>query len=302
MSRTGIRHLSVTLGDDKVWYRDLPDIETRIRELNIPDEEGLWNWGYCRRWSADYDTQIAQGFAQTIAYVAAARIHVDAVLCCGPVQNSTDRFLDALASGVLPKMATSADPVRRVERGECVNVLQALGDAKALIDAGHDHVLIVAAEKVVNERSRFRKNSLLSDFCLALLVSSHLDQCECEILDVLITADPDPGDDTSGILVRNLEKRCVASVLASTNVALGDVRKLFYLNLFEPIAEMKGQHTGFRASQLYLAMTKESGHCYGADPFINMRGYAAASRPGDTYVLCASAREYAAVAAVGRLR
>ena len=46
--RVGIRHLSITLGDQKVWYRDLPDIEERIRELNIPDEEELWNWGYCR--------------------------------------------------------------------------------------------------------------------------------------------------------------------------------------------------------------------------------------------------------------
>jgi len=302
MTTVGIRHLSFTLGDQRVSYRELPDIEQRIRELNIPDDEELWNWGYCRRSSKDYPAFIVDGCGELFASLAAAGIEIDAVLGCAPLHNSTERFMAALRSGVVPELAGSGERLRCVSDRDCVNVLQALADARDLIRSGCRHVLIMAAEKVEDERSRFRKYSVFSDFCLALVVSGQLEHCEYEIVDVQIRVDPRPGEDTSGILTRNLEKECVAGLLAEHGVAAAEISRFFYLNLFQPIAEMKAMHTGFAASQIYTAATKEIGHCYGADPFINMRTDLATGGGGHTYALCASGRGHAGAALVRRLR
>jgi 3-Oxoacyl-[acyl-carrier-protein (ACP)] synthase III len=297
MTAIGIRHLSFEPGDQKTWYRDLPDIEERIRRLKIPDEEDLWNWGYCHRASDDFQAHVARGFARLTGELAAAGVEVDTVLVCGPVQSSTEELLRALDSGVLPKIAHKG--LRRVDDRDCANVMQAIADARELLRDGAEHVLILAAEKMEDEQTRFRKYSMFSDFCFALLLSSRVDECEYEILDVHVGRDENPGEDTSGILTRQLEKTCVEEVLARNGVTRKDVGRFFYLNLYEPIAEMKGKETGFTRRQLY-SESRETGHCYGADPFINMHGFIAANGGNDLHVLCASGRAHAGVSLVRR--
>jgi hypothetical protein len=294
--------MSFMFGDQKVWYRDLPDIEEQMRELNIPDDEELWNWGYCRRSSGDYDAHVAGGFTDLISYLNAEAIEVDALLVCGPIQNSTECFVGALQAGLLPSISINPDQLRRVDHGECINVMQALAEARDLIRAGRKYALILAAEKLKEESSRFRKYSMISDFCFALLVTSEIERCDCEILDVYVRPDQNPCEDTSKILMRNLETDCVTSILTANSITSRDISKFFYLNLFMPIAEMKAKHAGFGGPQIYTEATRDLAHCYGADPFINLHAHSASGSPGETYVLCASAREYAAVSLVTRLR
>jgi 3-oxoacyl-[acyl-carrier-protein] synthase III len=302
MTRVGIRHLSFTLGDQKVWYRDLPEVDELIQELNIPDEEDLWSWGFCQCSPSDYSTHIARGFAGLAGYLATEGVTVDAVIGCSPFQNSPQEFLAALISEVLPKVAVDRDRLHLVEDRECVNVLQALAEAKRLVRAGHGHVLILAAEKVEQECRRFRKYSLFSDFCLALLVSGHIEHCAYEVGDMLIRADSAPAEDTGGILTRDLERECISSLLAANGLAMDAVGKFFYLNLFQPIAEMKAREVGCASAQLYTSLAREIGHCSGADPFINLHTYFATGGDAPTHLLCASGREYAGGAIMHRLR
>ena len=112
-----------------------------------------------------------------------------------PLHSSTDQFLAALTSGVLPKIGTREDQLRCVYDRDCVNVLQAVADARELIRSGRENVLILAAEKVEEELYRFRKYSVFSDFCLALLLERPAPALRLEILDVHIRADSDPGEE-----------------------------------------------------------------------------------------------------------
>jgi len=159
----------------------------------------------------------------------------------------------------------------------------------------------VAAEKMEDEHTRFRKYSVFSDFCFALLLGAQLEHCDYEVIDAHVGKDDHPGEDTSGILTRDLEKECVDVVLARNGIRHQDVSRFFYLNLFQPIAEMKSKDTGFAVHQLHTEV-KDSGHCYGADPFINMHGYLASGGNGQAHVLCASGRAYAGVSLVRPLR
>src|SRR3954471_11104721 len=155
MTRVGIRRLSFTPGEQKVWHRDLPEVEERIQQLEIPDEEDLWSWGFCRRSAGDYRAHIARGFAEPVGYLAAAGIEVDAVIGCSPFQNSAEAFVSALSAEVLPKVGVGEDRLHLIADRECVNVFQGLAEAERLIRGGYGHVLILATEKVEDESDRF---------------------------------------------------------------------------------------------------------------------------------------------------
>lgn len=296
--RTGIRYVGYSFGEEKVWYRTLPGVEDQIRALDIPDDESLWQWGYCRRSSKPYRSQLVDGFAGAAAYLSAHGITPDTVIGCGPTHGPLERFFDVVVSDVLPGLGADASRFRRVVDRECVNVLQAIADARALLEAGHRHVLVLACERLDDDRGRFRKYATFSDFCLSLLLSADLDRCAAEVLDVAVCPDPTPRADTSGVLVRRLETECVADLLRRADVAIRDVRRLFYLNMYVPIAVMKAQQIGFAASQVYTDATVESGHCYGADPFINLQRHLETGGAGGLFVLCASSRGHAGAALI----
>lgn len=303
MSAVGLRRISYRLGEERVWYRDLPGVEAEIAELRMPDDEELWGWGYCRRSASDYETHVGRGFEEMVAHLAAEEIAVDSLVVCGPFHTPTERFVSALSSRVLPGLARPPRERHVIEGLDCVNVLQGLVIAGELIDAGRETVLIVAAEKVEKEHHRFRRYSLFSDFCLALLVTRGAEGCPFAIRTAHVCPDDEPRDDTSGVLVRELDARCVEEALSAQGLAIEAIAKLFYLNLYEPIAEMKGKSMGFREAQLYTAVTRDIAHCSGADPFINLLSYSNESVAGDgeQHLLCTSGRGSAGAAIVRRL-
>lgn len=301
MTRLGIRHLSFTRGDEKVWYRDLPDIEARIRTLDIPDDEELWEWGYCRRSTSDFNAHVANGFDEVTQYVRSAGITVDAVLAGGLSQGNTDLFVERLTADVVPHIDGAAGRLRRIDDRNCANVLQAIADSRDLIAGGAQNVVVLATEKIENELVRFRSFAVFSDFTLGLVLSSDIASCDYEILDVVMGWDEDSSKDTSRIFARTLEKEIAATLLSRNGLAAADVTKFFYMNLFEPIAEMKTRESGFTRRHFYTE-AKESGHCFGADPFMNMHGYFSSGGSGDLNVICASGLGYGGIALVRRLR
>lgn len=300
--RVGIRYISHTVGDQAVWYRNLPDIDSRIEELGIPDEEEIWEWGYCRRSSASYDEQMVEGFADLRAYIEREGIRLDAVEVCRPVYDTDERFFATLTAGLLPQVTTSQSQCYEVEGSECVNVLHAVARGADRIRHGAEHVLVVAAEKAGEERGRFRKYSMVSDFCLAVLLSGRLEHCQWEIIDVNMCAGDGTAVDTSQVLVRDLDRICVSTMLARNGVRSSQVSQLFYLNLFKPIAEMKAKQMGFSKDQIYTEATREIGHCYGADPLIGLHRCLERSTTDRPSVLCASDRHSVAASLVTRLR
>ena len=306
MVEIGIRHLSVSLGRESVWYRDLEGIEGAIVESGIPDEEELWDWGYCRRSPADYRSHIAAGFADLVARpeeaLGSSGSRPDRVIVCGPFQNRVADLAAALESEGVLSAVGGEDRLDLLEGYECVNVIQALHQAREQIRAGHETVLILASEKAEQDIHRFRPWCFFSDYCLALVVSARTEGCRFTVRDLTICPDPDPADDGSRVFGRDLERGCIAALLDANGLPMEAVDRFLYMNLFQPIAEMKGIEIGFDRSQLYTDLSHQLGHCYGADPFINLQRVCSQREAGGTYVLCASDRESAGAVIVDHRR
>lgn len=293
MNSFGIRHLSVTLGDQKIPYREIPGIEGKIKEFRLPDDPKFWGWGHFRRSSGTYEDHIARGFAESTAFVLKEDVDVDAIVICDPCRGDVARLASRVTSEILPRLQVSQERLHFVSTRDCVNVLEAIEKTRSLIASGLKNVLILAAEKIEDEADRFREYAFFSDFSLALLMSGEPGACKHQILDVQIRADLIPAIDQGAVLRRNLEKECLSSLLTANKLEIKEVEKFFYLNLFQPIAELKGKGIGFKTHQLETHRCTDIAHCFGADPLISMHAFAREATSMRTQVLCASAREVA---------
>ncbi len=59
-------------------------------------------------------------------------------------------------------------------------------------------------------------------------------------------------------------------LLAEPGLKLVDLAALLHANLFTPLVAMKERQAGFDAGQLYLGNIPRIGHCFAADPLINL--------------------------------
>lgn len=299
MSDAGIRYIDFTPGAEAVHYRCLPDIGQRIAKLAMPDEPDFWRWGQFRRSIGDYRAHVESGFAALAAYLTRSGVSVDQVVLCAPCVNDCGEFVEAVRALQLPGIRL--DDAALVEGTDCVNLIAALDLARRQIAAGAREVLVLATEKVAKETWRFKKFSLFSDYSMAILVSADLDACRYAIVDVLVQPDPQPGQDTGSILARTLEKSCLGQLLGRNRLSVQELGKFCYIHLYEPMYQMKGKDLGFDLGRMATAGIAELGHCYGADPFIDMIRHFDAPPPavaGLPALLCASSRQYAGMALI----
>ncbi len=99
------------------------------------------------------------------------------------------------------------------------------------------------------------------------------------------TATLDWTNEISSDLARDVNDR----LLTPAGLTLGDVAGLMHANLFKPLVVMKERQAGFSAEQLYLDNIPRIGHCFAADPLINLVDRAALGHLGaGSYCLLAS--------------
>jgi 3-oxoacyl-[acyl-carrier-protein] synthase-3 len=80
------------------------------------------------------------------------------------------------------------------------------------------------------------------------------------------TASLDWTSQISSDLARQVNK----ALLGPAGLSLGDVAALLHVNLFRPLLVMKERQAGFREDQLFLDNITRTGHCFAADPLINL--------------------------------
>jgi len=290
MNKIGISNLKVSLGDEKVGYREVPEIEKYIDRFGMPDDEELWGWGHFMRSSYSYQEQVKDFFTTYFSALLSSDISIDTIIVCEPCRFQLEDFLTTLTVGVFPELGISDVPVKTVEGYDCVNIMAAIEQAGEHMKEGViSNVVVLAAERVENEFRRFRKYSLFSDASLAFVVSNDAKNIEYGINQISITQDETPPETTDGILMREIDKINVDKMLIEANLDLSAINQVCYINLYEPITEMKMKELGFSYKKIYTKMIKQVGHCYGIDPFNNAQAYFSENIAAKNCMLCASA-------------
>jgi 3-oxoacyl-[acyl-carrier-protein] synthase-3 len=173
----------------------------------------------------------------------------------------------------------------------CVNLMAAIDQAVALVARGrHRAILCVTTDQVAEEGPEMANYALFSDAAASCLITAERPALDgyrvlgCDSAQQ--TAALDWTNEISSDLSRVLNDR----LLTPHGLKLVDVKGLMHLNIFVPLVAMKERQAGFSAEQIFLDNIPKYGHCFSADPLINLvdRDALGHVSPEGLYMLAAS--------------
>lgn len=279
------------LGEIETIHSDLPGFADRAREHRMPLQPALWGWGSVRRTERSVaQLAVASGRA-TLAAAGADPAGIDAVLlCCTRFEGGPESHGDFVAE-VMTGLGLPGADCTGLTLNRCTGLLAGIDLAAALVAARrHRRVLVVTADRVDAEERRFEQFALFSDGAASCLVSAAATGGPAYEILGCAAARRNAELDWSHEISPELSRQVNAELAKATGVATGDVTALLSANLFLPLRAMKERQAGFTAAQLDPGSAVRLGHCFAADPLINLADRAARGdvTDGDTYLLAVS--------------
>jgi 3-oxoacyl-[acyl-carrier-protein] synthase III len=282
-ARAYLSGVSYVLGEQEVGYADIPGLPELAAKLGLAPNPGLWGWGSVRVTRRGLTDLAADSLRATLGAAAAAPSSADAlVLCSTRVPGPADDHGIFLAR-VLAGAGLGDIPCYGLTLNRCLNLLTALDVAQALVLSGRHRRVLVATADAVAGGAPMSQFALYSDAAASCLMAADPGpDGSYEILGCASaqdTATMDPASQISSDLAREVSDR----LLEPPGLKLGELSALAHLNLFRPLLVMKERQAGFREDQLYLDNIPRTGHCFAADPLINLADLAAAGRVGESH-------------------
>jgi 3-oxoacyl-[acyl-carrier-protein] synthase III len=260
-----LRGVSYVLGEQEAGYADIARLPELAAAFRLVPDPGLWGWGTVRVTRRDLADLAADTARATLA--AAGVDRADALVLCStrfPAEQG------AFAAAVLTRAGLGDIPFYGQGLNQCLNLLAGLDIARSFVLSGrHDAVLVITADAVAggDPMSPF---ALFSDGAAGCLVAAEPGTAgSYEVLGCATAQDTAAMDQASQIS-SDLARQVSDLLLAPLGLKLGHVTALAHLNLFKPLLVMKERQAGFREDQLYLDNITRIGHCFSADPLINL--------------------------------
>ena len=267
--RTGIAHVEYVIGDVTLDVDELPNKSDVLAAHGMPDVKEVWGWQHCRRSDLRPVALASDAATRTLAHGIDPAAIGALIVCCGERLNYYDqnRFLAELA-GTL-----KLGDFRSYWLGGagCVTLFSALGLARAMLTADAvRHVLVVSVDKVADDADRFQRFGVLSDAACSFVVSDAV-HTDFSIIDAVTIS-------SARTLERSEDFQAKCALIHSALERFGQpqgfdydrVEAFFGANVFLPIQELELSLLPIDSSLAYLDNTARYGHCYAADPIINL--------------------------------
>jgi 3-oxoacyl-[acyl-carrier-protein] synthase III len=153
----------------------------------------------------------------------------------------------------------------------CANLLAGIRLADSLVYCGRNRrVLVITTDRVEEEAVRLESFALFSDGAASCLVFDGRDGPADYALVSTADAHDAPALGSSNEISADLSRQVNDGLLKPLNMPLAQVAGLMHANVFKPIVSMKELQAGFKPAQLYTENITRIGHCFAADPLINL--------------------------------
>jgi 3-oxoacyl-[acyl-carrier-protein] synthase-3 len=285
-----VRGASYVLGERAADYTAIDNLDELAERFRMAPNAGLWGWGAIRTTERDLAELAADTGAATLRAAGANASSIDALVLCsnripGPAEGH-GQFVENVLTGI----GLGDIPCYGQNLNRCVNLLAGLDVSRALVASGrYRRVLLITTDRVADGADRMSQFALFSDGAASCVVAADAgDTVSYELLGCATaqdTASLEWTKEISSDLAREVNDR----LLTPPGLKLGDVAALMHANLFKPLIAMKERQAGFSPEQLYLDNIPRIGHCFAADPLINLVDRAALGHVGQgRYCLLAS--------------
>jgi 3-oxoacyl-[acyl-carrier-protein] synthase-3 len=278
------------LGEHEADHTTIDVLEERAREFQLPMDPALWGWGSICRTERGLEELAVESGTATLRAAGVDPSSVDALMLCstripGPSEGH-GRFVENVLTGI----GLGDIPFYGQTLNRCVNMLAALDVAHAFVASGrYRRVLVITTDRVTDEAERMTNFALFSDGAASCLVSADEEGPDGYRLVACATAQEAASLEWSNELSSDLARQVNRRLLEPLDMKLGDVDALMHNNIFKPLLVMKERQAGFTQDQLYTGNIARIGHCFAADPLINLVDRAALGHVrGDHFYLLAS--------------
>lgn len=277
------------LGELEEDHSTIVNFAERVAEFRMKPKASLWGWGMIRRTERSIESMAVETGAATLAAAGLDPAAVESVVLCStgfPVGTGVHgAFVERILTGL---GIADADFVG-VGINRCTNLLAGVQVADAFVRSGrHRRVLVITTDRVTDETTRMEKFALFSDGAASCLVTDDhpggFDLLACA------TANRAAELDWSNEINPALAAQVNEQLLKPFDLTVAELAGLMHTNVYKPVVYLKEMQAGFAAAQLYLDNITRLGHCFAADPLINLvdRGTAGHLRDGEHYLLAAS--------------
>jgi 3-oxoacyl-[acyl-carrier-protein] synthase-3 len=280
------------LGEIAEEHTAISGLSARIAELKILPTADFWGWGNIRRTERSIESMAIETGTATLCAAGVDPASVDALVLCStrfPEETeSHGRLVETIMTGI---GLDGADFVG-LTLHRCANLLAAIKAAETMVAADrHRCVLVITTDRMAGEAKRMEKFALFSDGAASCVVMSGEGRGDATFeVAGCAAAHNIRALDWSNEIDSTLSQRVNKRLLTPLNMKLDDVSGLLHANIFRPIVMLKEMQAGFTPEQLETANIPRVGHCFAADPLINLvdRHEAGELRENHYYMLASS--------------
>jgi 3-oxoacyl-[acyl-carrier-protein] synthase III len=285
-----VRGPGYVLGERELDHTAISGLTELARGFGLAPNAGLWGWGTIRTTGRSLAALAVDTGLATLAAAGAGPPSIDALVLCsnripGPAEGH-GRFVSDVLTGIgLGDIAFYGQNLNR-----CVNLLAGLDVARTFVASGrYRRVLLITTDIVAADAARMSQFALFSDGAASCVVAADAGGTGSYELLGCATAQDTATLEWTNEISSDLAREVNAKLLDPPGLKLGDIACLMHANLFKPLVAMKERQAGFAAGQLYLGNITRFGHCFAADPLINLVDRAALGHIGrGRYCLLAS--------------
>jgi 3-oxoacyl-[acyl-carrier-protein] synthase III len=263
------------LGEQEVDHTAIENLGELARRFKLAPKADLWGWGTIRTTSRELEDLAAEAGAASLKAAGIDTALVDAVVLCsnripGPAEGH-GQFVASVLTGI----GLGDVPAYGANLNRCVNLLAGIDLARALVVSGrYRRVLVITTDKVAEGADRMSQFALFSDGAAACVIAAgggdHAGPASGYELLGCATAQETATLEWTNQISADLAKDVNEQLLGAAGLKLGDITALLHANLFTPLVAMKERQAGFSPDQLYLGNITRLGHCFAADPLINL--------------------------------
>lgn len=241
----------------------------RAELFGMQPDPNLWGWGSVRVTEHSAAEMAVRSILQTLTLAGCDPANIDALIICSmrlPVGAEEQQLF--IRSIMEPCGLTQATPYG-VTLGRCATFLQGIALARSLVLSNtYRRVVVVTVDRVTNEPERLESFALFSDGAASCLVahedvgtSGYQIMACTQILDLKAP---------SNAISPELSKIANARLFRERDIGIEDIERVLHTNLYLPICTVKERQAGFLQHQLYTDNIQRIGHCFAADPIINL--------------------------------
>jgi 3-oxoacyl-[acyl-carrier-protein] synthase-3 len=279
------------LGEKPVDHTEIEGFDDFVDERRMLPDAQMWGWGAVHRTALDKAELAVRSGRETLRAAGVKPDEVDALVLCSTTFPSEVAAHAELIGSVLRGLELDV-PVTGITLNRCANLLAGLQTAATMVAARrHRTVLVITTDQVAAESERLTDFALFSDGAASCLVSRESDGAPESYHWVADSYAQNPdalgrGNEISADLAKTANQR----LFAAAGITVEEIDGLLHNNIYLPIVTMKELQAGFAQAQLDTSNVTRVGHCFAADPLLNLvdRQSAGTIRAGGLYLLASS--------------